>query len=76
MQRPSPTAGAPADAGRHASRAVALLARARDAGHFNTLANRAWLASERDLDALREREDLRLLMMDLSFPADPFARAD
>jgi hypothetical protein len=25
------------------------------------------------LDPLREREDFRLLMMELAFPADPFA---
>jgi tetratricopeptide (TPR) repeat protein len=28
-----------------------------------------------DLDPLRDREDFRLLMMDLAMPADPFARA-
>jgi eukaryotic-like serine/threonine-protein kinase len=28
------------------------------------------------LDPLRDREDFRLLMMDLAMPADPFARSD
>ena len=27
-----------------------------------------------DLDPLRDRDDFRLLMMDLAMPADPFAR--
>jgi hypothetical protein len=32
------------------------------------------LGSARDLDALRSRPDFRALMLDLAFPADPFAR--
>ena len=31
--------------------------------------------NEDALDPLRDRPDFRLLMMDLAFPADPFARA-
>jgi tetratricopeptide (TPR) repeat protein len=31
---------------------------------------------DHDLDPLRSREDFRLLMMDLEFPDDPFARGD
>jgi eukaryotic-like serine/threonine-protein kinase len=34
----------------------------------------AWLRQDPDLDPLRPREDFRLLMMDLAFPADPFSR--
>jgi hypothetical protein len=32
------------------------------------------LISESSLDPLRTRPDFRLLMMDVAFPADPFAR--
>ena len=32
--------------------------------------------TENALDPLRGRDDFRLLMMDLSMPADPFARRD
>ena len=34
------------------------------------------LINESSLDALRSRLDFRLLMMDVAFPADPFARGD
>jgi hypothetical protein len=30
--------------------------------------------TEASLDPLRDREDFRLFMLDLAFPADPFAR--
>jgi hypothetical protein len=36
---------------------------------------RHWFANDRQLDALRGRDDFRLLMMDLAMPAEPFARA-
>jgi eukaryotic-like serine/threonine-protein kinase len=34
------------------------------------------MRSETDLDPLRERHDFQLLIMDMAFPADPFARGD
>ncbi len=36
----------------------------------------AWLRTERGLDPIRGRDDFRLIMMDIEFPAQPFARAD
>jgi hypothetical protein len=32
------------------------------------------MSIDRDLDPLRSRPDFQVLMMDLSFPSDPFAR--
>jgi tetratricopeptide (TPR) repeat protein len=59
-----------AQAPRQADAAMALLHKAvrmgyRNAGTFRT---------EAALDPLRDRDDFRLLMMDLVFPADPFAK--
>ncbi len=34
----------------------------------------AKLRTERDFDPLRPQRDFQMLMMDLAFPADPFAR--
>ena len=34
----------------------------------------AWISQDPDLELLRSRDDFRMLMMDLAFPADPFAR--
>jgi hypothetical protein len=33
------------------------------------------MTQDRDLDPLRERDDFKLLMIDLTFPSDPFAGA-
>ncbi len=53
-----------------ADRAMTLLRGAVAAGYRNLdLMNR-----DHDLDSLRGRDDFKLLMMDLGFPADPFAR--
>jgi tetratricopeptide (TPR) repeat protein len=60
---------------RHAARAMDALAEARRAGYFRDPAHFVLLKSDRDLDALRSRDDFQLLMMDLAMPADPFARA-
>jgi hypothetical protein len=35
--------------------------------------SRAYVAQDPDLDALHPRPDFQELMLDLSFPADPFA---
>ncbi len=41
----------------HAARAVQLLGKARDAGHFKTPANQEALTKDKDLDCLRSRAD-------------------
>lgn len=53
-----------------ADRAMETLRRAVAAG-FRHLAH---MQTDTDLDPLRGREDFQLLMMDLTFPADPFIR--
>jgi hypothetical protein len=55
---------------RFADHAMVALRRAVDAGYRDTRA----LDSNHDLDRLRDRNDFRLLIMDLAFPAEPFAR--
>jgi len=49
---------------------MALLRKAADSGYCNPDAYR----KETALDPLRSRDDFRLLMMDMAFPAGPFAR--
>jgi serine/threonine-protein kinase len=58
-----------ADAVAEADRAMAALGRAVAAGYHDL----AQMQRDRDLDPLRGRDDFRLLMLDLAFPADPFA---
>jgi serine/threonine protein kinase len=53
-------------------RAMEILRRAVAGGYRDD----ARMRRDPDLDPLRTRLDFRLLMMDLAFPADPFARAD
>jgi tetratricopeptide (TPR) repeat protein/tRNA A-37 threonylcarbamoyl transferase component Bud32 len=60
----------PAECKAYADRAMAALRRAVAAG----FANVALLRRDIDLDPLRPRHDFQELMMDLSFPADPFQR--
>ena len=38
--------------------------------------NRDTYRTETALDALRDRDDFRLMMMDLAMPDEPFARRD
>ena len=54
----------------YADRAMATLRRAVAAG----LSDVALLRRDIDLDPLRPRRDFQELLMDLSFPADPFQR--
>jgi hypothetical protein len=53
-------------------RAMAALRRAVDAG-FGYV---ALLRTEEDLAPLRSRPDFQALLLDMAFPADPFARTD
>jgi serine/threonine-protein kinase len=53
----------------YADRAMAMLRRALSTGRHDV----AELQSDPDLGALRSRSDFQLLMMDLAFPAEPFA---
>jgi hypothetical protein len=70
LARCVPLAAERPDASRYADEAFTLLKRAVAAGWKNA----AHTATDSDLDPLRAREDLQLLMMDLAFPADPFIR--
>ncbi len=53
-----------------AERAMALLRQVATLGFRNP----AYFRTECALDSLRNRLDFRILMMDLAFPAEPFAR--
>jgi eukaryotic-like serine/threonine-protein kinase len=71
------TAGAAADqrsgataAAARADRAMAALRRAVAGGFRNV----AQMRADTDLDALRSRDDFRLLLMDAAFPAEPLAQ--
>ena len=65
--------GMSADEGRAAAeRAMQWLHRAVARGYRNI----ALMRRDHDLDPLRSRDDFQLLMMDLEFPDDPFARGD
>ena len=55
-----------------AEKAMAVLRQAVAMGYRNPDAYR----TESALDPLRNRPDFRVLMMDLVFPAEPFARGD
>ena len=50
-------------------RAMASLRRSAEQGKLEP----SDLKADKDLDALRSRPDFQLLLMDLAFPADPFA---
>jgi serine/threonine-protein kinase len=62
----------PADREALARRALEALRQARADGYAN-LAN---LQIDHDLDALRDRPDFRDFLLDMGFPADPFAGRD
>jgi tetratricopeptide (TPR) repeat protein len=59
-----------ADGGAEAERAMYWLRLTIATGYRNV----ALMRRDHDLDPLRSRPDFQLLMMDLEFPADPFAR--
>jgi serine/threonine-protein kinase len=61
-----------ADGRAEADRAMQWLHRAVARGYRNV----ALMRRDLDLDPLRSRPDFQLLMMDLEFPDDPFARGD
>jgi hypothetical protein len=54
----------------YADRAMELLRRAIATGYANV----ALIRRDLDLDPLRTRRDFRELLLDLSFPAEPFER--
>jgi len=69
----APGSGLSAEAGRsELDRAMDLLRRAVS-GRYHPV---NWMRRDPDLDALRRRPDFQLLMMDLAFPAEPFATTD
>jgi hypothetical protein len=55
---------------RHAADTVALLLKAQQSHYFQAPS----ALKDPAFDSLRARADFRLLVMDLAFPADPFAR--
>jgi len=59
---------------RHAARAMVALAEAKRTGYFREPRHITLLRLDRDLDALRSRPDFVLILLDLQFPDDPFAR--
>src|SRR5262249_62021230 len=61
-----------AEAVSEADAAMALLRKAVEMGYRSPDAYR----TEDALDPLRDRDDFRLLLMDLAMPADPFARGE
>src|SRR5262249_32088751 len=66
----APEADRTATAESLADRPMAHLRRALDLGYRNTPP----IAPDADLDSLRDRDDFRLLLLDLAFPDDPFER--
>jgi tetratricopeptide (TPR) repeat protein len=70
---PKPHSGLTAAEGQAESeRAMQSLRRAVAAGYRNM----SVLRGDHDIDALRSRDDFKLLMMDLEFPDEPFARGN
>jgi serine/threonine-protein kinase len=59
-----------------AARSMLLLARSRIAGFFRDPAQINQLEKDPDFDSLRSRPDFRALLLDVAFPADPFAPDD
>jgi hypothetical protein len=68
--RAAPSAAGRAERRRYADQAMAALVQAVRSG-FKDL---ALLKTDPDLDPLRPRPDFQLLVLDVAFPADPFAR--
>ncbi len=69
-ESPWPAAKRAAVARAFGDRAIAALRRAVDRGYRNI----DLIRTDPDLDPLRSRPDFQLLLLDLNFPADPFAR--
>jgi hypothetical protein len=51
---------------------MALLRKAVEGGHRDA----HFIASDPDFELIRSRDDFRMMMMDLAFPIEPFARGD
>jgi eukaryotic-like serine/threonine-protein kinase len=68
-----PDSGVSADVGKaEADRAMEALRKAVNGGYRDL----AHMRTDADLDPLRDRDDFRLLLMDLALPDNPFARGD
>jgi tetratricopeptide (TPR) repeat protein len=66
--------GRAALAEQYAAHAINDLAESRRAGFFDDPPNFGLIRSDPDLDPLRSRADFQNFVLDLTFPADPFAR--
>jgi eukaryotic-like serine/threonine-protein kinase len=60
----------------YASRALKAFAESQREGFFNKPAEYANMKTDPDIDSLRRRPDFQMLLLDLDFPAEPFARGD
>jgi hypothetical protein len=60
---------------KYAANAMNSLAESRRTGFFEVPFDVALFRSDPDLDWLRSRTDFQLFAMDVTFPAEPFARA-
>ncbi|WP_165228142.1 serine/threonine-protein kinase [Aquisphaera insulae] len=69
-----PPADAKSIADGYGAAAVRILRQVRATGHFKDPGQLRLLLTDSDLDAIRGREDFRLLIADLLFPEDVFAR--
>jgi tetratricopeptide (TPR) repeat protein len=72
LARCAPLAEKPSDASCYADESFTLLKQAVIAGWKNALR----IATDPELAALRGRDDFKLLLMDLDFPAEPFTRPE
>jgi hypothetical protein len=63
------SAGTPAEARGEADRSMTLLRQAVESGYHDLVA----MSTEDDFESLKPRTDFQALLMDLAFPAEPFA---
>jgi serine/threonine-protein kinase len=66
--------GRAALAEKYAANAINSLAKSRRAGFFDDPINVPLIRSDPDVDPLRSRADFQIIVQDLTFPSDPFAR--
>jgi hypothetical protein len=63
------SAGTPAEALREADRSMTLLRQTVESGYHDLVA----MSTDDDFESLTPRTDFQGLLMDLAFPAEPFA---